>query len=179
MNLPCLEFINSQWHDKRHAFSDPLLEQDWLAAFCQRWELPFPADASDRLMRLRSLLSQAAHEFCASGTLACATLDELNAYLRPVTLHIELAPQTDAFGSLLRERLAGEAVNVFACELVRSLARLIGGPGGRKLKCCSNPDCGWFYYDSSRNGTRKWCDNTCASLIKVRKFREAGKRSGQ
>ena len=41
-----------------------------------------------------------------------------------------------------------------------------------RLKACSNPDCGWAFYDRSRNRAGRWCEmNTCGARHKMRNFR--------
>ncbi|MCG8570588.1 MAG: CGNR zinc finger domain-containing protein [Spirochaetes bacterium] len=42
----------------------------------------------------------------------------------------------------------------------------------KKVKCCANPQCGWYIFDTTKNLTKQYCCNTCASLIKVRRFRK-------
>jgi predicted RNA-binding Zn ribbon-like protein len=47
--------------------------------------------------------------------------------------------------------------------------------GGRldRLKECPGEECGWLFLDTSRNGSRQWCDmRDCGNLAKVRRFRE-------
>lgn len=37
-----------------------------------------------------------------------------------------------------------------------------------RIKECPSPDCGWIFYDSTKNGKRKWCNmKTCGSKIKA------------
>jgi predicted RNA-binding Zn ribbon-like protein len=40
-----------------------------------------------------------------------------------------------------------------------------------RLKACLDPDCGWAFYDRSRNRSGQWCDTTCGSRHKVRAYR--------
>ena len=41
---------------------------------------------------------------------------------------------------------------------------------------CPGETCGWFFFDSTRNGSRHWCSmKTCGNVDKVRRFR-AGQR---
>ncbi|HEX9615110.1 MAG TPA: CGNR zinc finger domain-containing protein [Bacteroidota bacterium] len=41
-----------------------------------------------------------------------------------------------------------------------------------RIHQCPGPDCGWLFYDGSRNGSRQWCDmRTCGNLDKVRRYR--------
>jgi len=60
----------------------------------------------------------------------------------------------------------------FMCEVATSLAQLSLGDNAKKLKACKNPECKWFFIDESRSSNRKWCDDTCANLMKVRRFRQ-------
>lgn len=47
--------------------------------------------------------------------------------------------------------------------------------GGRldRLKQCPGEECGWLFLDTSRNGSRQWCDmRDCGNVAKVRRFRQ-------
>jgi predicted RNA-binding Zn ribbon-like protein len=47
----------------------------------------------------------------------------------------------------------------------------------RRLKRCPGHDCGWLFYDTSKNGRRRWCEmEVCGNRAKVRAFRS---RHGQ
>ncbi|MBV9167305.1 MAG: CGNR zinc finger domain-containing protein [Solirubrobacterales bacterium] len=51
-----------------------------------------------------------------------------------------------------------------------ALAQLEGGFA--RLKACPGPDCGWAFYDYSRNQTGTWCSmSICGSRIKARQYR--------
>jgi predicted RNA-binding Zn ribbon-like protein len=42
-----------------------------------------------------------------------------------------------------------------------------------RLKQCPGESCGWLFLDTSRNGSRQWCDmRDCGNLAKVRRFRQ-------
>jgi predicted RNA-binding Zn ribbon-like protein len=37
-----------------------------------------------------------------------------------------------------------------------------------RIKMCENPACVLHYYDTSKNGSRRWCDTrTCGNRIRV------------
>lgn len=173
MEFLCLEFMNSRWDKGGDASSaDPLENAQWMRRFCRKWSLPYPVvDSPDSLVRLREFLCRAGRDFCVGQTLSPGDMQDLNAYLqaslfvkclekRGKGISLALVPQGAPNGSV-------------AFAIVLSFAELIGSPEPERVKCCDNPDCGWIFYDESKNRTRKWCDNTCASLIKVRRFRAA------
>lgn len=149
MDFLCLEFINSRWFARRKPFEDPLEQPEWLTRFCEKWDLPEPGtDAAtlDVLRGLRGLLAEAA---AFSQRLEAAEDGRLRLGLVPCN-------RDPAW---------------FSACVVRSFALLLTEYAPERLKCCANPECGWFFYDESKNQTRKWCDNACASLLKVRRFR--------
>lgn len=56
--------------------------------------------------------------------------------------------------------LAAEAVALFAES------------GAQRLKRCIGAHCGWFFLDSSRNGSRRWCSmQDCGNRAKARRHR--------
>lgn len=58
-----------------------------------------------------------------------------------------------------------------AVELLADPARLV------RVRECPGETCGWFFFDSSRNGLRHWCSmKTCGNTEKVRRFRAANRK---
>lgn len=47
-----------------------------------------------------------------------------------------------------------------------------------RLKICAFDDCGWAYYDHSKNRSRNWCEYGCGNKVKTRAYR-ARKRALQ
>jgi predicted RNA-binding Zn ribbon-like protein len=43
----------------------------------------------------------------------------------------------------------------------------------KRVKQCPGDNCGWLFLDSSKNGSRQWCDmKDCGNVAKVRRYRE-------
>lgn len=62
--------------------------------------------------------------------------------------------------------------------LTQSALSLFLGGGLERLKQCPAPDCGWLFYDRSKNNSRRWCDMaTCGNREKAQRFR-AGEGRG-
>ena len=52
-----------------------------------------------------------------------------------------------------------------------ALAQLEGRFG--RLKACPGPECGWAFYDHSRNLAGTWCAmSVCGSRVKARQYRQ-------
>ena len=56
--------------------------------------------------------------------------------------------------------------------ITRIAAQLLTSSDLEKLKCCSGENCGWLFYDTSKNNKRQWCDmRDCGNLAKAKRFR--------
>jgi predicted RNA-binding Zn ribbon-like protein len=55
--------------------------------------------------------------------------------------------------------------------LIRSAVELLVSPEVRRVKRCGDPACGWLFLDTSRNGSRRWCDmRDCGNRAKASRF---------
>jgi predicted RNA-binding Zn ribbon-like protein len=56
--------------------------------------------------------------------------------------------------------------------VARSAVNLLtGGDLSRVKECPGADDCGWLFYDTTRNGTRRWCSmEGCGSRVKMRRY---------
>jgi predicted RNA-binding Zn ribbon-like protein len=63
--------------------------------------------------------------------------------------------------------------------LARSAVDLLLTGDRRRLRECAADDCGWLFYDTSRNQSRRWCSmQSCGNRAKVQQFRERQRGSG-
>lgn len=47
-----------------------------------------------------------------------------------------------------------------------------------RLKACTNPECTWLFYDTSRSRTGRWCSmRACGNIMKARTYRSRGRPS--
>ena len=61
----------------------------------------------------------------------------------------------------------------------RSAADVLTSDKVRRLKTCPASNCGWVFVDTTKNGTRRWCDmQVCGSRAKTRSYyaRKSGRR---
>ncbi len=55
--------------------------------------------------------------------------------------------------------------------LVSSAVELLLSPEVKRVKRCGDPACGWLFLDTSRNGSRRWCDmRDCGNRAKASRF---------
>ncbi|MBH0778594.1 CGNR zinc finger domain-containing protein [Nocardia sp. NEAU-351] len=56
--------------------------------------------------------------------------------------------------------------------VARAAIELLGGPDRRRVKTCGRPACTRLYVDTSRGGSRRWCDMArCGNRAKSANFR--------
>lgn len=177
MDVPCLEFINSKWYETHKPYVEKLKDSEWLEQFCRKWALPIPdgfGQAVEALTRFRDEMREVALRFCAVRELSPEDIETINARLLLDRPQKRLVQENGGFR--LADVPQSGGLDQFLYRIALSFAELITQYPPEYLKTCGNPDCGWIFYDDSKSHSRKWCDNRCASLMKVRKYR-AGKKN--
>ncbi len=173
MELLCIYFMNSRWYNSHDLHREPLADPQWVAEFLNRWSLTPVNGFCDRqlpeLIALRDLLLRAVDELEAGQRLSAASLDAINHYLSQTSLHYQLSNTAGGLSATLKP-LQPDWPNVLT-QICISFSQLLLEAAADRIKRCKNADCQWVFYDESKNNSRKWCCNTCASLIKVRQFR--------
>ena len=158
------DFVNTTDHETG---SDDLATTAALAAYLHREGLtPSLTEASTRDLdlshRLRAGFRQALEELHdgtggAPSSLAAA-LEQLDVGLTcGATGPVLTTSASGVAGGLAR---IGVAAHTMATE----------GLWGR-LKICSSDECGWAYFDHSKNRSRSWCEYGCGNKIKTRSYR--------
>ncbi len=104
-----------------------------------------------------------------------AMLARINRTLRTRPIY-ELVLSTD--GVSYDHRHEGDPVEGALAFLAESIARVVSQGQPDRLRICANPDCRIVFYDTSRNGQRRWCNMaTCGNRAKVARYR-ARQRAG-
>lgn len=165
-------FVNSRWDldhdDYPDRWADPEALGRWLAQhrLLERGVRLGPADLRRALAvreGLRELL------FANNGHAADANaVARLNAALEHASVSVRMRggelPEFIAQRGGLDGALAVVAAMVAAAQIHGSWAR---------LKACPGPDCGWVFYDRSRNRSSSWCSmSVCGQVEKAREYRK-------
>jgi predicted RNA-binding Zn ribbon-like protein len=105
-------------------------------------------------------------------------VEPINDVLRVTEGHDEILQQNGKWGLEFVAREGG--LDWLLAAIARSAAELIAEGASARLGICSNPDCGLFFYDTSRTRRRRWCSmSRCGNRHKVRAFsrrHSAGRR---
>ncbi|WP_018351756.1 CGNR zinc finger domain-containing protein [Longispora albida] len=67
---------------------------------------------------------------------------------------------------------AGHGARAVLSEVLADIV-LAGEPDWRRMKVCPADDCGWAYYDASKNSSRRWCSmDICGNRSKTKAYRQ-------
>jgi predicted RNA-binding Zn ribbon-like protein len=162
----CLDFVNTV--DPRHApqreerLPDYAAVRDW-ARQAGIEAAPVPAAAASRMHEEAIALRETL--YAIFGAVARGETPPEEA-LRHLNDEIARRPRR------ITERFAWAPADDVLAPIVWSAAELLtSGPLERMRECPGDDTCGWLFLDTSRNGSRRWCDmRTCGNRAKARRF---------
>jgi predicted RNA-binding Zn ribbon-like protein len=179
VNSLCLEFVNSSWYITHKTLVDPLNDAEWLMKLADKWNiksLPSPTEVQRAsLIELRSKFAKLLDKAIEGDKLTREDIEFVNNYMVNASFYRQLQDEKGTFK--LCDIPESSNWNWFMAEVAASYSRLYSSAAVNSLKKCQNTECGWFFIDESKSGNRKWCDDTCATLIKVRRFRQKQKKN--
>ena len=122
-----------------------------------------------RVRRVRDAMRELADAAVERRPADKRQVDEVNRALR--THYVTyLVPGPD--GVSLDHRHEGDPIDGAMGRLAESIARELSQGHPERLRICANDECRWVFNDTSRTGTRKWCDmSTCGNRAKVARHR--------
>jgi predicted RNA-binding Zn ribbon-like protein len=119
---------------------------------------------------LRELLHDVFTQTRQGHSPAPATLEALSAHLSGWYHHGRLAPSGD---TLQWVYAGGDKLDRVLWEVARTATRLLTSPTLARVRPCASHDCGWWFADETKNGSRRWCDmKICGNREKLRRFRQ-------
>jgi predicted RNA-binding Zn ribbon-like protein len=132
----------------------------------------FPDRASavlDRAIALRETLYRLFSALAAQREPEAADLATLNAALREVLAHLEIAPSTEGFEwTWMRD---SDDLDQMLWPVVRSAADLLTNSDLERVCECAREGCDWLFLDTSKNRSRRWCSmDMCGSRTKARRY---------
>ena len=100
-----------------------------------------------------------------------ADVEALRRELKISRSHERLTPSPGAFVWNWVDQQ--EALDRVLWPVAKSAAELLTSRDLARVRQCGGDECGWMFLDTSRNGSRQWCDmKDCGNRSKVRRFRE-------
>ncbi len=178
MEMLCLDFLNSEFRDFRGRWQrDDLLNPVWLGEFLGRWglqiEISLEVAPLGEFETLRATMTRVV-EAIPMGNVMQDDLNALNTVLQQAPSTMQVSWNGEEFW-LEAVSLKKDWQWVMA-EIAGSFVDLLVQYDRLRVKICENPYCRSIFYDESKSRTKRWCCNDkCANLWKVRRFRERHK----
>ena len=124
----------------------------------------------ERAKELRKVLREASERFGEDGSVAPGLVEEINDLLAQKLGHHELARTPEGFEIRFQDiSVHSDEPDVLLAPVAKSAARFLAEADPSLVKGCENPDCILFFYDTSKNHTRRWCSMaTCGNRMKAR-----------
>ncbi|NPV69550.1 MAG: hypothetical protein HPY55_02745 [Firmicutes bacterium] len=179
MDIAAIDLLNSDWHDYRGSGRrvDRLDDPEWLKIFVSRWGLDAAGTPGENvrasLKDLRALLRRIVEAVSRGTEPHSRDFQEFNKVLALSPVVRRLVPTGG--GYTLEPVPLEKGWDWARAEIARGFAEVLAHGDPSRFKICENPDCFWVFYDESRNRSRRWCEDTCGNLLKVRRFRERRK----
>jgi predicted RNA-binding Zn ribbon-like protein len=175
---PALDFINTRGGRQEGAadgLTSPGAVLDWLRqagivdeeVLAQlRVSLPEARLLLDEAVRLRRALLTLVTRFARGAPLSGVDLDPVNRVLEscPAATRIEAAEA--GYRILATSRPRGP--RGILAPLAAAAGDLLSQGEPSRVRQCAHPRCGLWFYDTSRNGSRRWCSMArCGNRAKV------------
>jgi predicted RNA-binding Zn ribbon-like protein len=137
---------------------------------------PDPAERQLRhAAKLREAIFSVFSAVAAGDAPPAADLDALNAFHQRAMSRGKVIRTVEGFDWAWED---DDALDRPLWPLVRSAVDLLLTGDQRRLRECAADDCGWLFYDTSRNQSRRWCSmQSCGNRAKVHQFRERKRKT--
>jgi len=181
-NTLWLDLLNSDFHDYKGGGKDEdrLYKDEWLENFLLPWQETLhdvPVQKiQKKLKELRALLRRMAEDFSKRKPPKEIDLEHLTHILESSPQLKKISWSGPSYTLQYITKIPG--IPSMLAAIASSFAEILAFGEPERIKICQNPDCLWIFYDSSKNHSRKWCENAtgCGNLMKVRLFRDKAKQ---
>ncbi len=182
----CLDFINTlDWRGRENPveylnnYEDVIRWFDYLeitnekeTRIYRRLTKKTPAIAREALVytiELRELLHRVFHATSHQQRPLKKDFESFNAYLKSAMTAASIE-MNDA-GFILDCRPDTSTLIGILNPVIWDATNVLTSNDCKRVKSCANKECGWFFFDTSKNSSRQWCDmKSCGNRAKARTF---------
>ena len=130
----------------------------------------------DQARKLRNVLRDMAQRLAAGKSIGQGALDEINRVLAQETGYNQLVRVSGGY-EFHFQPARREAVHLLT-PIARSAAELLRASEPLRIRQCGNPVCTLYYYDTSKNRTRRWCSMAvCGNRMKAAAFYQRSQKN--
>jgi predicted RNA-binding Zn ribbon-like protein len=163
-----LDLLNTQW-----LASGTPVDLLATAAGTRAWLAAASAPATSASGARKPLVqARQAIKDVVSGQGGAAALDRLNAVLGHGRMRLSIGPPMNPGQTLEVDDAAWRPAVMAAASLLQLLEQ-----APDRIRRCQHPDCVLWFYDTTRNGTRRWCSMAaCGNRAKARRHYDRVKK---
>lgn len=144
-----------------------------LASWAQR---PEAKQLLDQARKLRSVLREMVQRLAAGKPAGQAVLDEINRVLAQESGYNQLVRGADGYE--LRFHAGRKEAAHLLTPIAAAAAELLCASEPQRIRKCGNPICTLYYYDTSKNHTRRWCSMAiCGNRMKAAAFYQRSQKN--
>lgn len=123
-----------------------------------------------RAKEFRKVLREASERFDGGVSIAPGLVEKVNDLLAQRLGHRELAHTPGGFEIRFHAlSVHSDGPEMLLIPVAESVARFLADADPSLVKGCENPGCILYFYDTSKNHTRRWCSMaTCGNRMKAR-----------
>jgi predicted RNA-binding Zn ribbon-like protein len=184
----CLDFVNSvenragsnpeefltsytdfvEWGQHRNLLDGP--DADRLLAVAAERSAEAAA-AFETALALREALYRVFHSLATGADPDADDLVAVQRLYAEAITHARLRPHEGRYGWEWSLDEADPDPQSLIWPIAFSAVELLTEGERSRIRVCANPDgCGWLFFDSSKNGSRRWCSmEGCGSQVKMRR----------
>ena len=163
-----VDFVNTRdVEEGTDAIADPADLQAWIADHAGEYLPELEAGDLPRVLELREALRalMRTNNGVPAGE---RELEPLRAAAERSRYRLALGPSGNLSLAPARADLSG-----FESRLLLALERLQCEEAWPRVKACTDDECQWAFYDSTRNRSRTWCSmDVCGNREKTRRYRQ-------
>ena len=129
----------------------------------------------EQARKLRTVLREMVERLVSGKSAGQGALDEINRVLAQETGCNQLLRGADGY-ALHFQSARREAIHLLV-PVALSAAELLRNSDPQRIRRCGNPACRLYYYDTSKNHTRRWCSMAvCGNRMKAALFYKRGQK---
>jgi predicted RNA-binding Zn ribbon-like protein len=134
----------------------------------------------NRALALREALYEIGTALAAGRRLCASHLDELAAAHAAAIAEARLVADGErlAWRWRVADAPVGAIIGPITLSALSLLLRSDTGPIQGRIKQCAGHQCGWLFFDATRNNSRRWCEmEVCGNRAKQKRRRKAERRA--
>ena len=133
------------------------------------WQEAGSREEFEEVLRFRKVLHALVEAIAQSESVPPLTLREINAQLRELNGYTEVLPSDEGFTK--RFVLEIHAPSQLLGPVAEAASNLLCYGNPAYVKKCENPACVLYFYDGTKNHSRRWCSmKACGNRTKVAAF---------